>query len=113
MHTPNLPKLHADGRDWNGDACPGLSGYGYGLRIDLNCREITMISHGGALPGFGSKYYLFPDYGVGIMAFGNLTYTGPLPIDKVSKLLFETLDIQARVLPVSDILKKGIFRWQA
>ena len=106
MHTPNIPKLHADGRDWNGEPCPGISGYGYGLRIDLNCKGIKTISHGGALPGYGSKYYLFPDYGVGLIAFGNLTYTGPLPIDKVSRLLFEELDIQARVLPASLILKQ-------
>ena len=30
----------------------------------------------GGLPGFGSVMTWLPDYGVGIVAFGNLTYTG-------------------------------------
>ena len=33
-------------------------------------------SHTGGLPGFGSIMIWLPDYGVGIVAFGNLTYTG-------------------------------------
>ncbi|MGB5497316.1 MAG: serine hydrolase, partial [Maribacter sp.] len=43
-------------------------------------------------------------YGVGIMAFGNLTYTGPLPSTAIEKLLFGTAQWQTRQLPVSDIL---------
>ena len=38
------------------------------------------------------------------MAFGNLTYTGPLPSEKIEKLLFETALINPRRLPVSDLL---------
>ena len=51
-------------------------GYGYGLRVAQNCTFKTIVSHTGGLPGFGSVMTWLPDYGVGIVAFGNLTYTG-------------------------------------
>lgn len=51
-------------------------GYGFGLRISQNCSFRTIVSHGGGLPGFGSVMTWLPDYGIGIVAFGNLTYTG-------------------------------------
>ena len=51
-------------------------GYGYGLRVAQNCTFRTIVSHGGGLPGFGSVMTWLPDYGLGIVAFGNLTYTG-------------------------------------
>ncbi|HEY1909482.1 MAG TPA: serine hydrolase domain-containing protein [Vicinamibacterales bacterium] len=51
-------------------------GYGYGLRVAQNCAFKTIVSHTGGLPGFGSAMVWLPDYGVGIVAFGNLTYTG-------------------------------------
>ena len=35
-----------------------------------------MVAHGGGLPGYGSLMRWLPDYGVGIIAFGNVTYTG-------------------------------------
>src|SRR3954469_4681083 len=52
------------------------SGYGYGLRVGQNCAFTTIVSHTGGLPGFGSIMIWLPDYGVGLVAFGNLTYTG-------------------------------------
>src|SRR4051794_40325165 len=51
-------------------------GYGYGLRVAQNCTFRTIVSHTGGLPGFGSVMTWLPEYGVGIIAFGNLTYTG-------------------------------------
>jgi CubicO group peptidase (beta-lactamase class C family) len=51
------------------------SAYGYGLRITQTCQYRTMVSHGGGLPGYGTFMQWLPDYGVGIIAFGNLTYT--------------------------------------
>ncbi len=53
----------------------------------------------------GSNYAFFPKYGIGLMAFGNLTYTRPIPNDKIEKLLFETLDLETRSLPTSNILR--------
>ena len=51
-------------------------GYGYGLRVAQSCTFRTIVSHTGGLPGFGSVMTWLPDYGIGIVAFGNLTYTG-------------------------------------
>jgi CubicO group peptidase (beta-lactamase class C family) len=50
--------------------------YGYGLRITQTCQFRAIVAHSGGLPGYGSLMQWFPDYGLGIMAFGNLTYTG-------------------------------------
>jgi CubicO group peptidase (beta-lactamase class C family) len=51
-------------------------GYGYGLGITRTCLWPSLVSHSGGLPGFGSIMRWLPDYGVGIVALGNLTYTG-------------------------------------
>jgi CubicO group peptidase (beta-lactamase class C family) len=106
MQSPQFSRLYLGASDWNGKPCPGIAGYGYGLAIIKNCSERTRISHGGALPGFGSNYVFFPEYGVGVMAFCNLTYTSPYPIQEIEHLLFDVIRLQARKLPVSDILAK-------
>jgi len=106
MQTPQFPRLYPNARDYNGDTCALMNGYGFGLGIATYCNDIRRVSHGGALPGFGSNYYFYPEYGVGVMAFGNLTYTGPLPISKVEQLLFDKAKIRPRKLPMSDILAK-------
>ncbi len=104
MHQPQYVRLYSKSTDWNNEACPQLSGYGYGLGIIENCKRTKRISHGGALPGFGSNYSFYPDLGIGIMAFCNLTYTSPWPFDEIQKLLFEEIDLKPRTLPASDIL---------
>lgn len=104
MHTPQFPRLYSEWTALNGQPCAAVMGYGYGLRITKDCDGYVEVAHGGALPGFGSNYVFFPEYGIGLMAFGNLTYTSPWPLREIKKLLFETLDIQPRQLPVSDIL---------
>lgn len=106
MQTVQFPGINLENKSFNGDPCPSISGYGYGLRISEDCQGIKRVAHSGALPGFSSSYIFYPDYGVGIMAFGNLTYTGPLPSSKIEKLLFETLQLQPRQRQVSDILAK-------
>jgi CubicO group peptidase (beta-lactamase class C family) len=50
--------------------------YGFGLSVTQTCDFRAMIAHGGGLPGYGSLMRWLPDYGVGFIAFGNLTYTG-------------------------------------
>lgn len=106
MHTPQFSTLNTGATDFNNDPCATVSGYGYGLGIHTNCKGLKLVRHGGALPGFGSNYVFYPDYGVGIMAFGNLTYTAPWPLKKIEKLLFETLELEPRKLPISDILRE-------
>ena len=51
-------------------------GYGYGLRVTQSCAFDHIVAHSGGLPGFGSLMQWLPEYGVGIVAFGNVTYTG-------------------------------------
>lgn len=106
MQTPQFSRLYANGRDEKGEPCPYTNGYGYGLSIVRNCNGRKRVSHGGALPGFGSNYIFYPNYGVGVMAFGNLTYTGPLPYAPIEDLLFNEINLSSRELPVSDILKE-------
>ena len=50
--------------------------YGYGLSVTQTCQFRAIVAHSGGLPGYGSLMRWLPDYGVGIIAFGNVTYTG-------------------------------------
>ncbi len=50
-------------------------GYGFGLRVWQTCGFPHVVAHSGGLPGFGSHMRWLPDYGVAIVAMGNLTYT--------------------------------------
>lgn len=106
MHYATFPRLNSESTDYNDNLCPSVVGYGYGLRSTKDCNDIWQVGHGGALPGFGSNYVFYPDYDLGIMAFGNLTYTGPYPLKKIEKLLFEEVGLEKRELPLSDILAK-------
>lgn len=53
-----------------------LSSYAYGLRVSQDCRFNYIVGHGGGLPGYGSLESWLPEYGVGLIAMGNMTYTG-------------------------------------
>jgi CubicO group peptidase (beta-lactamase class C family) len=50
-------------------------GYGYGLRVSQTCSFGHVVAHSGGLPGFGSQMRWLPEYGVGLVAMGSLTYT--------------------------------------
>jgi len=106
MQTPQFSRMFSEATDFRGDPCPIMIGYGFGLGVRQDCHGIRLISHGGALPGFGSNYVFFPDYGIGLMAFCNLTYTSPWPFQEIVKLLFRDTTLQPRSLPVSDILSQ-------
>jgi len=67
------------------------AGYGYGLRISTDCRFEHIVGHGGGLPGFGSYMMWLPDYGVGLFAMANLTYSGPSePISQALDVMLKT-----------------------
>jgi hypothetical protein len=66
-----------------------------------------VVGHSGGLPGFGSDWKIFRDYGIGIISFSNLTYA------RVALLNTQALDtlialakLQPRKLPVSAILNQ-------
>lgn len=53
-----------------------VSAYAYGLGVAQDCRFTHVVAHGGGLPGYGSFMRWYPEYGVGIIGMGNLTYAG-------------------------------------
>jgi CubicO group peptidase (beta-lactamase class C family) len=63
-------------RSSGGDVQLTAGGYGYGLRISQTCQFAHVVAHSGGLPGYGTQMRWLPEYGVGIIAFGNVTYTG-------------------------------------
>lgn len=63
------------------------------------------MGHTGGLPGFGSQWWIMPDYGIGVMAFGNLTYASMSPINwAVMDTLVSMAGLTPRQLPVSPVL---------
>jgi len=73
-------------------------GYGYGLRVSTNCLFAHIVAHSGGLPGFGSQMRWLPEYGIGIIAFGNRTYSGwGAPIDAAMAALAQTGALQPRM----------------
>ena len=80
-------------------------GYGYGLRISQNCQFPTIVAHGGGLPGFGTQMRWLPEYGVGLIAFGNMTYTSwPATFDAALDALARTGALQPRAIEPSPAL---------
>lgn len=106
MQNPQYSRLYDKAENFNNEPCAAMGGYGYGLSITKYCDGMIQVGHGGALPGFGSNYVFYPEYGLGIMAFGNRTYTGPYPLQKIKQLLFEKVGLDERQLPISEILAK-------
>ncbi len=97
--------LSAQAKNSAGQLCPTTSGYGYGLGWSKNCTGQVGVGHSGGLPGFGSQWRILPDYGIGVIAYGNLTYAG---LGSVNSAVLDTLvaigKLQPRRLPVSSIL---------
>jgi CubicO group peptidase (beta-lactamase class C family) len=84
-------------RDGSGALQLTSGGYGFGLRISQTCPFKLVVAHSGGLPGFGSQMRWLPEYGVGIIAFGNLTYTGwGTAVDAALDALARTGGLQPR-----------------
>jgi CubicO group peptidase (beta-lactamase class C family) len=108
MHHPwrfnglNLQFRYADGR-----SCPMASAYAYGLGWSRDCEGRTYIHHSGGLPGFGSQWRIMPEYGIGVVAFGNRTYS---PMGGVNYQVLDTLvrgaGLKPRPVAVSAILRQ-------
>jgi CubicO group peptidase (beta-lactamase class C family) len=80
-------------------------GYGYGLGISQNCDYAHIVAHSGGLPGYGSLMRWLPEYGVGIVAFGNVTYTGwGGVVNTAFEMLAKTGGLQRRQPQPSDAL---------
>ena len=84
-------------RDATGNVVLNAGGYGFGLRVASTCTFAHVVSHSGGLPGFGSQMRWLPDYGVGLIAFGNRTYSGwSRPFDDALRALEKTGGLQRR-----------------
>ena len=94
-------------------------GYGFGLRVSQSCPFDHIVAHTGGLPGFGSIMQWLPEYGVGIIAFGNVTYTGWTPIvNNAFDLLAKTGGLERRAVKPSpslvearDTVSRLIVQW--
>jgi len=106
-------------RDGTGAAQLNAGAYAFGLSVTQTCDFRTMIAHGGGLPGFGSTMRWLPEYGVGIVALGNLTYTGWTPATMTAfAALLKTGGLQPRLpqpaaelTAARDAVSKLIIRW--
>jgi CubicO group peptidase (beta-lactamase class C family) len=96
-----------------------VGGYGYGLRVSQSCAFGHIVAHSGGLPGYGSLMQWLPDYGVGIIAFGNLTYTGwGGVVNDAFELLARTGGLQPRapqpspaLVEARDAVSQLIIKW--
>lgn len=87
--------------------CALLQGYGYGLRYLNDSFGRVLVGHGGGLPGFGSSWYIMPEYGLGVILFANLTYAEAWTLNQqVLDKLVEESQILPRQLPASQILQR-------
>jgi CubicO group peptidase (beta-lactamase class C family) len=108
MHRPwNFVKLATDFKYTEGRDCTMIYGYGYGLVWHRDSLGRIFVGHNGGLPGFGSNWYIMPEYGLGIVLFANATYAPAFKINLsvLDKLIVES-HLQPRQLPPSQILKK-------
>jgi CubicO group peptidase (beta-lactamase class C family) len=97
MQTISRPRTPSVTRDASGSVALFAGGYAYGLRVSANCLFGQIVAHTGGLPGFGSLMMWLPDYGVGIIAFGNRTYSGWTgTADRAFARLAETGALQPR-----------------
>jgi CubicO group peptidase (beta-lactamase class C family) len=95
------------------------SSYAFGLGVTQTCDFKASVAHSGGLPGFGSIMRWLPDYSVGVIAFGNLTYTGwggtaSDAIDALAKtgaLQPRVVEPSSQLIAARDAVSKLVTRW--
>ena len=121
MHKMTEPRLNAEAKDSGGAPCPVMVAYGYGLRIQKDCKGVLQVAHSGGLPGFGSNFTFLPEYGIGVILFANRTYAPATAANNLAiQAILRSASLEPRRLPVSDILalrKNQVFQllqtWKA
>jgi CubicO group peptidase (beta-lactamase class C family) len=108
MHRPlAIIGVNAAARNLAGEIVPAVRGYGFGLVSTTDSKGVSCVAHSGGLPGFGSEYRFFPDYGVGLIAFANATYASPASAnEKAGAIIIEKGKLAPRTLPVSRRLEE-------
>ncbi len=95
----------ANNKTATGRPYPFVSAYCYGLRWRKYVDATTAIGHTGGLPGFGSEWTIYPEYGIGVVSFANLTYANAGSVNiQVADTLLRLSGIKPRHLPPSDVL---------
>jgi hypothetical protein len=107
QHPWRFSGFNPNARFASGRACGIVSAYGYGLGWVRDCLGRTTVGHSGGLPGFGSNWSIMAEYGVGVMAFDNLTYAGTSGINmQVLDTLVAMANLKPRSLPPSAVLEQ-------
>jgi CubicO group peptidase (beta-lactamase class C family) len=103
----NFSGLNAQFKYASGRSCPTAAAYAYGLRWLTDCDNRIFVGHTGGLPGFGSNWTIMPDYGIGVVCFGNVTYA-PTAVFNLSVLdtLVSLAGLKKRAIPSSAILEQ-------
>ena len=105
MHQMKNPRLYADALDHQGNLCPVMAAYAYGLGIYEDCNGVRKISHSGGLPGFGSEYQFYPEWGIGLISFANRTYAPARSINNdIMQFISSEVDLEKRSSPPSPVL---------
>ena len=119
MQQVSRPRVPSVRRDASGTVRLASGGYGFGLRISSDCFFPHIVEHGGGLPGFGTLMRWLPDYGVGLIAFGNRTYSGwGRPFDDALAAMAKTGALQPRVpepspalMTAREAVSRLVVRW--
>lgn len=99
--------LAADAKNRAGELVPFTTSYAYGLGWTIDSKQVVRVGHSGGLPGFGSIYRFYPEHGVGVMAFANLTYAGTgVAVGRAGAILIEDAKLPRRTQPPSAILEQ-------
>ncbi|MCD8539985.1 MAG: serine hydrolase, partial [Leadbetterella sp.] len=99
--------LNRRGFNAKGEPCANVSHYGYGLRLDRNCDNISMLGHSGGLPGYGSDWKILPQYGLGIVTLTNGTYgSAALLNNEILPYVVAKAALTPKAFPVSVVLKQ-------
>lgn len=107
QHPWRFTTLNSKAKAADDSICPTVGAYGYGLGWSKNCKDRVHVGHSGGLPGFGSNWRILPEYGIGVVAFGNLTYADlGTPNSKAIERLIQGANLQPRQLPPSPILQE-------
>jgi CubicO group peptidase (beta-lactamase class C family) len=105
MQQIHRPRPATAARNASGVLSLNTGGYGFGLGISGNCDFAHIVAHTGGLPGFGSIMRWLPEYGVGIIAFGNRTYTGwGGPTNEAFSMMLRTGALEPRMPEPSPVL---------
>lgn len=108
MHQPwRFIDLVPNFKNLEDRTCIHTYAYGYGLFWARDSHGRVFVGHSGGLPGFGSNWFMMPEYGLGVVSFANVTYA---PMTKINLGVLDKLVVAAqlnpRKLPPSKILQE-------